>query len=152
MIARNVEARIVKLESARQRPDEMLVVWRKPGISIEQALEAVAFAKGDKVICPEWLGKGPAPQPRWYDGRLSRLMGASEYDALMDAVQETASLTGRNRPPSRLLPFPVLAEQRLREIDHARRMICVRSNLDMAPPFTEMVLFEVSGVVRLLSM
>ena len=116
MIARNVEARLVKLESARQRPDEMLVVWRRPGISIEQALEAITFAKGDKVICPEWAGEGPMPQPRWYDGRLSRLMDASEYDALMGAVQETAARSGRSRPPSGLLPFPVIAEQRLREM------------------------------------
>ena len=35
----------------------------------------------------------------------------------------------------------------LRKIDHARRMISVRSNLGIAPPFTEMVLFGVIGVV-----
>lgn len=116
MIARNVEARITKLESARQRPDEMLVVWRKPGTDIAQALEAVTFAKGDKVICPEWLGKGPAPQPRWYDGRLSGTMDAPEYEVLMDVIQQTAALAERSRPTAGLLPFPVIAEQRLREM------------------------------------
>ena len=30
MIARKVESRITKLEARSARPDEMLVVWRKP--------------------------------------------------------------------------------------------------------------------------
>ena len=30
MIARNLKTRIVKLEASRRRPDELLLVWRRP--------------------------------------------------------------------------------------------------------------------------
>jgi hypothetical protein len=52
MIAR-VLSRIIKLEARSARPDEMLVVWRKPDGDVAAALEGVTFAKGDKVICAE---------------------------------------------------------------------------------------------------
>jgi len=39
--------------SAPTRPDEMLVVWRRPDGSVAEALKDATFAKGDKVICAE---------------------------------------------------------------------------------------------------
>ena len=39
MIARNVESRIIKLEARSARPDEMLVVWRKPDGDVAAGVE-----------------------------------------------------------------------------------------------------------------
>ena len=55
MIARNVESRITRLEARSARPDEMLVVWRKPDGDVAEALKDATLAKGDKVICAEWF-------------------------------------------------------------------------------------------------
>lgn len=43
-------------------------------------------------------------------------MDASEYDALMGAVQEIAAQSGRSSPPAGLPPFPVISEQRRKEM------------------------------------
>ena len=61
MIARNVQSRISRLEARSARPDEMLVVWRKPDGDVTEALKNATFAKGDKVICAEWFDDGPPP-------------------------------------------------------------------------------------------
>ena len=61
MIARNVESRITKLEARRARPDEMLVVWRKPEGDVKAATKGAKFAPGDRVICVEWFPKCPLP-------------------------------------------------------------------------------------------
>ena len=66
MIARNIESRMTKLEARRARPDEMLVVWRKPDGDVTEALKNATFAKGDMVICAEWFDDSPPPAPRWY--------------------------------------------------------------------------------------
>jgi hypothetical protein len=42
---RSLESRIVKLETKTARPDEMLVVWRKPDGDVAEALKGVTFAK-----------------------------------------------------------------------------------------------------------
>jgi hypothetical protein len=39
VIARNLEARIVKLEAIQAWPDEMLVVWRRPDGDVSEALK-----------------------------------------------------------------------------------------------------------------
>ena len=53
MTVRSLEARVGKLEVLRRRPDELLVVWRRPGGDITEALRGTSFAKGDKVICAD---------------------------------------------------------------------------------------------------
>jgi hypothetical protein len=78
MIARNVESRITRLEARSARPDEMLVVWRKPDGDVAEALKDATFAKGDKVICAEWFDDSPPPAPRWYDDQLRRAMTPAE--------------------------------------------------------------------------
>ena len=65
MIARNVEARILKLEAQRKRPDEILVAWRSPGQEVADAIAGTAFVRGDRVICSEWFGEGEPPPPKW---------------------------------------------------------------------------------------
>ena len=70
MIARSLETRIVKLEASRRRPNELLVVWRRPGGDVKAAVSEAKFAPGDRVICLEWFGDGPLPAPRWHDKGL----------------------------------------------------------------------------------
>ena len=71
MIARSLETRIVKLEASRRRPNELLVVWRRPGGDVKAAVSEAKFAPGDRVICLEWFGDGPLPAPRWHDKGLN---------------------------------------------------------------------------------
>src|SRR4051794_17613865 len=90
MIARNVESRITKLEVSRARPDEMLVVWRKPDGDVAKALKDATFAKGDKVICAEWFDNSPPPAPRWYGDRLGRAMPPAEYEQINRTIDRVA--------------------------------------------------------------
>ena len=83
MTVRSLESRVGKLEVLRRRPDEMLVIWRRPGGDITEALRGASFAKGDKVICVEWFGDdSPLPEPRWYRDQLNRAMPPAEYEQL----------------------------------------------------------------------
>jgi hypothetical protein len=77
MTVRSLESRIVKLEAGRQRPNEVLLVWRRPDADIKAATSGTKFAPGDRVICAEWFGDGPLPAPRWYREWL-----LSELDAV----------------------------------------------------------------------
>ena len=61
----NIETRIAQLEELQRPRDEILVVWRRPGVSLSQALGRVEYGPGDRVVCFEWLGKGQPPQPQW---------------------------------------------------------------------------------------
>ena len=69
MIARNLETRIAKLEVSRRRPNELLLVWRRPGGDVGAAVSEAKFAPGDRVIVLEWFGDGPLPAPRWLGSR-----------------------------------------------------------------------------------
>lgn len=51
--ARNLQSQLVKLKTRTARPNELLVIWRKPGTDIRSAIAGQRFASGDKVICPE---------------------------------------------------------------------------------------------------
>jgi hypothetical protein len=44
--------------------NELLVIWRKPGIDIRTAIAGHRLASGDKVICPEWTGRTEPPAPQ----------------------------------------------------------------------------------------
>ena len=78
VIARNLEKRIAKLEASRQRPDELLLVWRRPNGDVRAAISEAKFAPGDRVISLEWDGDGPLPPPRWF-GKRSELGIEDEY-------------------------------------------------------------------------
>jgi hypothetical protein len=83
--ARNIVARIEKLETTRRRPDEMLLVWREPDGDVAAAISNAVYAAGDKVICVEWFGEKPPPAPKWY--RHMRFeMDRIEYDYIMRSV------------------------------------------------------------------
>ena len=72
MIARNLEKRIAKLEASWRRPNELLLVWRRPNGDVRAAASEAKFAPGDRVISLEWDGDGPLPPPRWFGKRLGR--------------------------------------------------------------------------------
>lgn len=90
MIARNVEARIVKLEDRRRRPDEILLVWRKPGSNVQGAVSGAKFAPGDRVVCAEWFGEDPMPKPRWYQDRLASSLKKQQYDYIGLSIEQLA--------------------------------------------------------------
>jgi hypothetical protein len=66
MTARNLKTRIKKLEASRKRVDETLVVWRCPDEEVSSALSKASYAPRDRVMCLEWYGEGPIPEPKWY--------------------------------------------------------------------------------------
>jgi hypothetical protein len=86
MTLRNADARLIKLEARRRRPDELLLIWRHPGAAMSKAVADARLAAGDRVICAEWLGKGPAPAPRWFAKRLSSEIGPVEYGYVLRAL------------------------------------------------------------------
>jgi hypothetical protein len=86
MTLRNADARLIKLEARRRRPDELLLVWRRPDAAVTEALADARVSAGDRVICTEWLGKGPMPAPRWFGKRLSSELGAIEYRYVLCAL------------------------------------------------------------------
>ena len=122
MIAR-VLSRIIKLEARSARPDEMLVVWRKPDGDAAAALEGVIFAKGDKVICAEWFDDSPLPLPRWYGDQLRRAMPPAEYEQINRTIDRVAGGSQAIRDPG-FAPFPTITEDRMKrmtddELTHA---------------------------------
>ncbi|MGY4433158.1 hypothetical protein ACVWWO_005635 [Bradyrhizobium sp. F1.13.1] len=63
---RNVEARIIKLESRRERADEFLAVWRTAGSDVSTSVPSVKVAQGSRVVSLEWSGRDPLPAPKWH--------------------------------------------------------------------------------------
>jgi hypothetical protein len=84
MTARSITNRIEKLEARRRTDDEMLMLWRKPGADIEDAVLSAnkvgSFGSGDLVLCGEWYGEGDPP-PRWVQ-RIKRDLTAPEMESL----------------------------------------------------------------------
>ena len=66
MMVRSIESRIAKLEALRKHRDETPVVWRLPGTDPSEAIAGASHGPGDRVICLEWYGEGPLPQPKWH--------------------------------------------------------------------------------------
>src|SRR6478752_2805830 len=94
MIARSLETRIAKLEVSRRSPNEMLVVWRRPGGDVSAAASEASFAAGDRVMCLEWFDDdSPLPAPRWHSKGLK--FSAIENEYLMRAVRQGGERQGR---------------------------------------------------------
>lgn len=114
MMTRNVVARIVKLEARRQRPNEILLVWRRPDADVEAAANGAKFAPGDRVICVEWFGDDPLPAPRWYRERLSSELSVIENEYLTRSLTRLAEGHGqRDRGFAELSP---VSAQRAHEL------------------------------------
>jgi hypothetical protein len=87
MTARTIVARIVKLETTRRRPDEILLVWRRPNGDVARAVANADYAPGDKVICAEWLGDSEMPPPRWYGDRLLSQLDRPEQKYITQSLE-----------------------------------------------------------------
>lgn len=118
MTARNLESRIVKLETGTARPDEMLVVWRKPGGDVAEALKGATFAKGDKVICAEWYDDSPLPAPRWHANRPRLSMSALEDEQLHRAMERMAKRPEKKKPVG-YAPIPSITKERMKRMTDA---------------------------------
>lgn len=120
MSARNLESRVVKLEAVRKRPDEILLVWRRPDGDVSKATSVARFSPGDRVICAEWFGEGPLPEPRWYRDRLSSALDDSGKENLNRTIERIAD---RERDPALVgvahIPSRRLAEMSDNELLHA---------------------------------
>jgi hypothetical protein len=114
MIARNIENRIVKLEASRQRPDELLLVWRRPDTDVRASISGARFASGDRVICAEWFGDDPLPEPRWYNNRLSSELGAVENEYLSRSLGRAVEGACPRDPG--FAQSPAISARRVREL------------------------------------
>jgi len=117
MMTRNVAARIVKLEARRYRPDEILLIWRRPDADVTDAIKGADFAPGDRVICVEWFGEGPLPAPKWYRERLTRALDAPEEEYLYKSLERVidGERDGTPRDPG-FAKRPAISEQRMKEL------------------------------------
>ena len=109
MTARSFETRVLKLEASRQRPNEMLVVWRRPGGDVKAAASEANFAPGDRVICLEWFGDGPLPAPRWHSRgfKLDSIEHEYLYRAIDQRIESREEDGGQREPGFAELPhFP----------------------------------------------
>jgi hypothetical protein len=114
MTVRSLESRIVKLEAGRRRPNEVLLVWRRPDAGVRAAISGAKFAPGDRVICMEWCGAGPLPAPRWYRERLTSELGAVENEYLKRSLNRVAERDYPRDPG--LAELPPVSAQRMCEI------------------------------------
>ncbi|MHC4040626.1 hypothetical protein [Bradyrhizobium sp. 23AC] len=119
MTGRGLESRIVKLESLRTRPNEMLVVWRRPDGDVFETMKGVTFAHGDKVICAEWFEDSPLPEPRWHSDRFSQAMTAVEYEQINRTIDRLAEGPEADRTGRGFSPFQSFTEARMKEMSDA---------------------------------
>jgi hypothetical protein len=120
--ARNIIARIVKLETTRRRPDEILLVWRKPNGDVIRAVADADYAPGDKVICAEWLGDGEMPSPRWYGDRLLSNLEPDEHNYVVQALHRV----GDADRPKGFAPIPAVTDHRASQLtDNELLHICL---------------------------
>ena len=122
MIARNVRSRILKLEAQRKRPDQILMIWRRPGQDVADVIAGTAFVRGDRVICSEWFGEGEPPLPKWRQACHMRDFDPTEQDSIyrcLDRLMEAEARRdcGSAANPSR--PAPYLAHMSDIDLLHA---------------------------------
>ena len=122
MIARNVEARIVKLETRRQRPNEVLLIWRQPGQPVKEAVAKADFAPGERVMCIEWFGDDPIPAPRWHDEGLSKAIPHEHYEYVTRSLRRLAE--GEPLRDPGFASLPVVPENRLVEVTDNQLLHC----------------------------
>jgi len=116
MTVRNLESRLMKLEAVRQRPDEILLVWRRPDGDVLEAIQGVRFSPGDRVVCAEWFEDSPLPAPRWYRNDLRLEMPVNEYEQLNRTIARVAEQSKPARNDSVFNQFPNLTQARMNEM------------------------------------
>jgi hypothetical protein len=100
MSVRSLATRLTKLEEVRRRPDELLLVWRKPDSDAAAGGANAEYAPGDKVISAEWFGEGPIPAPNWYAGRLSTNLDRVEYEYITRSLTRLVAASPECDPRS----------------------------------------------------
>ena len=117
MTVRSLEARVGKLEVLRRRPDELLVVWRRSGGDITEALRGASFAKGDRVICIEWFGDGPLPEPRWHS-KFSKFSDVEDgyVEWVIDRLIENSREGNHRQRDPRFVELPHFPANRMCEL------------------------------------
>ena len=117
MTVRSLKTRIVKLEASRWRPNELLVVWRRPGGDVKAAVSDAKFAPGDRVICFDWFGDGLLPAPQWHDKGLK--FSGVEDDYLERAINRRieSRKNGHQREPG-FAELPHFPADRIRELSN----------------------------------
>ncbi len=114
---RTVTARIVKLEARRQRPNEILLVWRRPDQDVKEAISTAEFSPGNRVICAEWFSDAPLPEPKWYRDRLTSALDAIGNENLQRSIDRIAACDRRRDPA--FVELPHVTQQRMAEMsDH----------------------------------
>ena len=112
----------MKLETTRQRPDEILLVWRRPNGDVAKAIANVEYAPGDKVICAEWLGDGEMPSPHWYGDRLLSKLEPAAHDYIVQALGRV----GDADRPKAFAPVPAVTDYRASQLtDNELLHICL---------------------------
>jgi hypothetical protein len=103
---RSIEARIAQLEGLHKSRDEILVVWRLPGAQVSKALRNLDYGPGDRVVCFEWFGTSPPPQPQWRSD-LRHWQSKEESDSIdimikriLDAKPDRRQAAGTGRTGS----------------------------------------------------
>jgi hypothetical protein len=123
MTARHIATRIEKLETARGRPDEILLCWRKPESAVAAAVANSEHSPGDKVICAEWFADSEMPPPRWYGDRLLSKLTPREHDNIIESLERIAT-TGQRDPG--FVPIPNTPSHRVPELrDNELLHICL---------------------------
>ena len=122
MIARNFETRIIKLETLRQRPNEILLIWRQPGQPVKEAVAKADFASGDRIMCNEWFGDDPFPAPRWHGERLSRDLPKEQSDYIFRSMSRIVKRESIEDPD---FVRPVFQATRLVEMTDNDLLYCV---------------------------
>jgi hypothetical protein len=102
------------LEARRHRPNEVLLIWRRPDGDVKATTNEAKFAPGDRVICLEWFGDGPLPAPRWFRKRLSSELGAAENEYLTRSLNRMVE--GGCSRDSGFANTPPVSELRLHEL------------------------------------
>ncbi len=109
-----ITSRLSRLEARQRRGDEVLPVWRKPGASVAVAVAGANFVPGDRVMCAEWFGSDPLPEPAWHSKHLSMGHNSPEHDYIMKSLNRVAG--GEPRREKGFAPLPPIASHRLDEL------------------------------------
>jgi hypothetical protein len=66
-MGRNLESRIIKLETRTRHDDEMLLIWRRPKESAQSAVDKARhlFGPNDRVVMAQWYDDNEPPAPAW---------------------------------------------------------------------------------------
>lgn len=116
MNARSIETRLVKLESHRRDPNQIMVVWRLPGTDVRMAIDAGNFGCGDKVICAEWFGEEPPPAPHPYCGPREMRVDKDLEPHLTKSIERIVHMQDGDRLSKGFNPSPNFSQDQVKRM------------------------------------